>query len=183
MMHQIDVPFPRSYWIVPGKFLAGCYPESKDQTETRSKLEGLLDCGIRYFINLMEEDEQDYSGEPFGHYEPVLGRLAKLRKIDVFCERLSIRDIDIPTQETMCTILDRIDEALRQEYPVYVHCWGGIGRTGTVVGCYLVRHGMARGEGALKMVKELRQNEPTAYLISPETKEQRNFVRLWRFGM
>ncbi|MFZ5949388.1 MAG: fused DSP-PTPase phosphatase/NAD kinase-like protein [Candidatus Rifleibacteriota bacterium] len=27
--------------------------------------------------------------------------------------------------------------------PVYVHCWGGLGRTGVVVGCWSRRHGEA----------------------------------------
>ena len=39
--------------------------------------------------------------------------------------------------------LTQRDEGLE---PVYVHCWGGIGRTGTVVGCWLVRHGMTGDE-------------------------------------
>lgn len=26
-----SVPFNRSYWVVPGKFLAGCYPGSEDR--------------------------------------------------------------------------------------------------------------------------------------------------------
>ncbi|WP_374108489.1 hypothetical protein [Nostoc sp. XA010] len=34
--------------------------------------------------------------------------------------------------------LPPIDRALNGQEKVYVHCWGGIGRTGIVVGCYLV---------------------------------------------
>ena len=29
---------------------------------------------------------------------------------------------------------------------MYLHCWGGVGRTGTVVGCWLVRHGRTGDE-------------------------------------
>ena len=46
-------------------------------------------------------------------------------------------------------ILDEIDGAILNGKTVYVHCLGGIGRTGTVVGCYLVRHGIAAGGKAL----------------------------------
>ena len=30
-----------------------------------------------------------------------------------------------------------------------MHCWGGIGRTGTVIGCYLVRYHHMRSPHAL----------------------------------
>jgi protein-tyrosine phosphatase len=62
--------------------------------------------------------------------------------------------------------------------PVYVHCRGGRGRTGTVVGCYLVRHGLT-GQGALERIKELRRNEPTGHLPSPEAREQVEMVLSW----
>ena len=34
------------------------------------KLQGLLDCGIRCVINLMEPDERDHDGLPFLDYAP-----------------------------------------------------------------------------------------------------------------
>jgi hypothetical protein len=64
--------------------------------------------------------------------------------------------------------------------PVYVHCWGGKGRTGTVVGCYLVRHGIAEGEAALKAIQKMRRNDPKAHEPSPETREQCDFVLRWK---
>ena len=59
--------------------------------------------------------------------------------------------------------------------PVMVHCWGGIGRTRVIVGCWLARHGWP-GAAALKRLAELRRGEPTGYRSSPETTEQRAFV-------
>jgi len=63
-----NVPFPRSYWVEPGKLLAGCYPDEDDE-ESRRKLRGLVDCGIRQVVALMETDEKDYHGNPFVPYE------------------------------------------------------------------------------------------------------------------
>ena len=40
----------------------------------------------------------------------------------------------------MLAVLDAIDIALCEGHGVYIHCWGGVGRTGTVVGCWLKRH-------------------------------------------
>jgi protein-tyrosine phosphatase len=47
--------------------------------------------------------------------------------------RIPVRDVDIPSPDTMRSILDAIDSAIDRCQPVYVHCWGGRGRTGTVV--------------------------------------------------
>ena len=79
----------------------------------------------------------------------------------------------------MDAILDAIEQAHSREQPVYVHCWGGRGRTGTVVGCYLAEQGIAAGEDALKMIVRLRRREETSTTSSPETDAQREMVRTW----
>ena len=86
--------------------------------------------------------------------------------------------METPTQEEMAGILDTIDAALDAGHTVYVHCYGGIGRTGTVIGCYLVRHGMS-GEEALEEIAGLRQGTPDGWKRSPETEPQRQMVQNW----
>jgi protein-tyrosine phosphatase len=81
----------------------------------------------------------------------------------------------------MQLILDKIDTALDSGQVVYVHCFAGLGRTGTVVGCYLARHGIS-GEAALTEIARLRQDLPTARLRSPEVEIQRQMVRCWPVG-
>ena len=81
----------------------------------------------------------------------------------------------------MTRILDTIDTALAMGQSVYVHCAGGIGRTGTVVGCYLVRHGMP-GEAALEEIMRLRQVMPHGGSLSPRREPQRQMVRNWLIG-
>jgi protein-tyrosine phosphatase len=71
--------------------------------------------------------------------------------------------------------LDMIDAELAAGGVVYVHCRGGCGRTGMVVGCHLVRRGLA-GEVALARVEELCGGS------CPETDEQRAMVLGWRVG-
>lgn len=181
-MKQLAVPFDRSYWVEPGKLLAGCYPGDKNPNEAEAKLAGLLGFGIRLVINLMEEDELGHDGEPFVMYETTLRRLAKDSGTEVECIRMPIQDLNTPNPEFMVIILDRIDRAITQEKPVFVHCWGGKGRTGTVVGCFLVRHGKASGEDVLLKIAKLRKNDPTSLQRSPETDSQRRMVKNWRKG-
>jgi hypothetical protein len=58
-----------------------------------------------------------------------------------------------------------------------------VGRTGIVVGCYLVRHGHTN-EQALAQVNKLFKTRPVNFYFSrsPETDIQIDFVRNWREG-
>jgi hypothetical protein len=169
-------PIPDSYWVVPGLLLAGEYPGARTDGEARAKLGALLDAGVRAFVDLTEAGE--YNLRP---YWPLLQGLAAERGIRVTHRRLAIPDMCAPTGAHMLAILDAVDAAVANQQPVYVHCYGGIGRTGTVVGCYLVRRG-AKGMAALAEIAQRRQGTPDGYRQSPETDEQRELVLAWREG-
>ena len=181
-MGELAVPFPRSYWVVPGKFLAGYYPGSRDSSTAERKLEGLLEHGVRHLINLMEEHERNFSGEKFLPYEQQLENLAAKADIPIKLVHMPIRDTDVPTVEGMVAILNEIDRGIRENPVLYLHCWGGRGRTGTAVACYLARHGIAVGEAALDLLSTLRQNDPISHLSSPETNMQAQFIHSWVKG-
>ena len=174
-------PFDRSYWVIPEKFLAGYYPGDRDPAVMKQKMRDLLDCGIRCTINLMEADERDHDGLPFRNYEPILKYLTD-GNLPVSCHRLPIVDLGVPSKDFMIQILDLIDTTLQQDHPIYIHCWGGRGRTGTVVGCWLVRHGIAEGESALEKIRELRRTDAKAHWPSPEMPDQIAMVLSWKKG-
>lgn len=177
--------FHRSYWVVPGQLMAGCYPGHPDKSEACIMARGLIDAGIHLVLNLMEETETDWSGKPFRPYDKLVSQYAKRMNIIVNFIRIPIKDTSVPDKSTMIHILDIIDQAIDAGHPVYIHCWGGHGRTGTVVGCYLVRHGIATGDEALKRINQLRQEwcDPTyPKNASPETLEQIKMVLHWQNG-
>jgi hypothetical protein len=177
---ETELPFTRSYGVVRGKLIAGCYPGDLDPIQARMKLDGLARCRVGLVINLTEANEIGRSGKPFVDYRPALNEIVQTNGHDIQCERLSIRDMDVPTPTHMQMILNRIDQANAAKQVVYVHCWGGKGRTGTVVGCYLARHGMAVGDAALTLLNELTKASSYDFGDVPQTEAQCEFVRNWK---
>jgi len=173
----VAAPTPWSYWVVQGRLLAGAYPGSPDPAEHRNKLQALLDVGVRTFINLMEENETNYQGRPFAPYDRLVEELCP----EACCCRFAVADLSIPSVEQMKSILEAFDQSLDADRPIYVHCWGGVGRTGTVVGCWLLRHGLTTHDTVLRGLQQLRQqDQERGYRESPETPEQRRFVQAWQ---
>ncbi|RPJ44684.1 MAG: protein phosphatase [Chloroflexi bacterium] len=172
------VPFPHSYWVIPGRLLAGPYPGALRVESAEPRLSNLVDCGIRYVINLMETNEVNHQGQAFVPYIETLNRFAARNGTKVRMKRYPIRDGSVPTPAIMKQILDDIDAQMASGCPVYVHCWGGKGRTGSVIGCFLVRHNLATHETVIQRLDHLRRNI-RPYQIVPESEEQRAFVRAW----
>jgi hypothetical protein len=175
------LPFPRSYRVEHGRFLAGFLPGDAEPAQARVKLAALADCGVTSVINLMEEDEKDHSVQPFVDYRPALQEVAAQRGVKIEWMRRAIPDLGVPAVSEMAETLDLLDAA-RHDGCVYVHCWGGRGRTGTVVGCWLARHGIAAGDGVLQRLAELTAHNRPSFRTIPETPAQRDFVRQWKEG-
>lgn len=169
-----NLPIPESYWVTDGLFLAGEYPASYDAETARRRLEAFLEAGIRTFINLTQPHE-------LPSYSAILKEQSHIYDYDLAYRRFPIRDHGVPSPLVMSQILDAIEDSIMNGKPVYAHCWGGVGRTGLVVGCYLIRRGLSP-EQAIQRLDELYKTRPTNYFLptSPETEEQFDFIRNWR---
>jgi len=169
-----DKPIPESYWVLPGEFLAGAYPiSSMDETVAHLCLAAFLETGITSFFDLTREGE-------LPPYLSILQEEALRHNISIQYRRLTIQDKGLPVHEQMAVLLDSLDAALAAGDKIYLHCWGGIGRTGTAVGCWLARHGLT-GPQAIIRLNELYQtaDQSLIYPRSPETDAQLNFVLRW----
>lgn len=174
-MQEIEKPFNSCYWVVPGLFLAGKHPTSLSYRERmRENLRRLLDAKIKVFIDLTEVDQ-------ILSYQELLVEESQLN--NQLAEYLSvpIPDSGVPSVAAMKFILDCIDKSIEAGNAVYVHCHAGIGRTGTVVGCYLVRHGMT-GEQAIEEIARLRQDCFNSFLQSATSVVQCEMVLNWQTG-
>ena len=164
-------PIEMCYWVLPGKLLAGEYPRDLNEESSREKLRQLTDAGVSAFIDLTEPNEPTLHGlmKPYAHLLDGPSHL-----------RFAIRDRCIPASPELAkAALDAIDAHIAAGRTVYVHCWGGVGRTGTIIGCWLARH-YEPGQAALDRLTELWQDNPKSRTrCSPETPNQVQYVLEW----
>jgi hypothetical protein len=93
--------------------------------------------------------------------------------------RFAIPDVDIVSDEGYAKILAHLRTELDAGKGVYVHCWGGKGRTSTVIGCWLTENGGLDYETALQRMNELRAATRKAHDPVSETPAQRDVLRRW----
>jgi protein-tyrosine phosphatase len=147
-------------WIEPGRLLAGRHPCAAGD-EAHDSVGRLAEEGVTLVLDLTEEGELD----PYDTELPD-----SIRRM---C--MPVKDFTAPPAEVVLRALDAIDEELEADGVVFVHCFAGCGRTGVVVGCWLVRHG-AEPRDALARVAASRG------LGCPQTLEQRLAVLDWEPG-
>ena len=167
----MERPLANSYWVLPGRFLAGEYPsgrEAPDSDAGRARIGRLVAAGISCIVDLTELGE-------FPSYDQLLPpTVTHLRR--------GIPDTRVPRHPALMRgILDEIASALAGDRVVYVHCRAGIGRTGTVVGCFLAEHGLD-GERALRELNRLwtlQCARAATWPEVPQTEEQADYIRQW----
>jgi hypothetical protein len=165
-------PVAGSYWV-QDRLVAGPYPGGRHEHSLRARLRLLLEAGVTHFLDLTESGEKGLAP-----YKGILRMEAAAAGLRIEYARAPIHDFDIPTIAQMREVLDLLDAAIAGGHTVYVHCYAGIGRTGTVVGCFLVRHGLS-GREALDEIAALRRGLGSEAQPSPITAEQRAMVLNW----
>jgi atypical dual specificity phosphatase len=135
--------------VAPG--VLGCaYPR------TERALAALSGSGVRLLVNLHERPHDPARIE--GH---------SLKEV-----HLPVKDFAAPSPEQIERGMEAILEALAAGEAVAVHCGGGLGRTGTMLACYLAS---SEGLGAEEAVQRVRALRPG----SVETPAQLTAVRGW----
>jgi Swiss Army Knife protein, DSP-PTPase phosphatase domain len=176
-------PLRGTYWVLPGQILAGEYPGETELAVTEKRLRALIGAGVRTFIDLTDEDEISEDAKIIPPYRSILRQVSAAELAEITYANIPIEDRGVPSPWTLRCILDVIDRSIADENIVFVHCWAGRGRTGTVVGCYMKRHGLAQDGDVIQKLAQLRKNLPNAGETSPHTKEQIRMVVTWKKGI
>ena len=147
-------PTPWSNWVIPGRVLAGAYPASLDDAETERILTTLLELGVNTFVCLQAEvniNTPEHAWRAQHGLRPYIKDAQKIlskahetgnpkitqQKIDFL--HLPIIDGNVTTDSAMNRLAEDVMERVLKGEKLYIHCWGGHGRTGTLVAVMLGR--------------------------------------------
>ena len=128
-----QILLPHFRWLVEDKLAATSYPEPDDAFILLYRM------GIRAILNLSEAPLHDET----------------LRKIGLRSTHIPVVGFTTPTLEQVKQSLSMISWHLKSDLPVVVHCVAGLGRTGTILACYLVSQG-ASAEHAITSIRAWR---------------------------
>jgi len=161
-------PIPNSYWVEPGRVLAGEHPDGGSEAATRQRLAALHAAGVRTFVDLTEPDE-------LPAYRTWLPG-------GVGYEAFPMPDHSLPRSAAQMRAIQDALARLKKDSggAIYVHCRAGIGRTGMTVGCYLREQGHAPRAAIQQLNRLWQQNARSARWPSiPETPAQERYILEW----
>lgn len=167
MMEQNNIAVTsRANWVLQGRLIQGAHPSSLDDDVHIELLDTILKTRVNTFVSLLEEDEQSM----FRPYEEYVKMLA-FKRIKFI--KLPIPDMGITEDRRIWKLAKHIVRRLQTSNDVfYVHCWGGHGRSGTLVSLVLVLLGMS-AEKAIRYVNRCHKSRSyNGDVPSPQTLEQ-----------
>lgn len=127
-------------WLIPEKLAGSAIPTSFDE------IKWVLDEGVKSIVTIREEPlDEDWISEM--NYLHVLSD-----------------DMGVPSFDDLKTSVDYVHEKIQNNEPVMVHCLAGLGRTGTILACYLIKYEKMSAEDAIQHVREKRRGSIQSFV-------------------
>ena len=159
-----------AWWVEPGRLLAGEYPGARTPEKAAEKLRLLVEAGVDSIVDLTTP------WDGLASYREALEAVAENAGRQVRHFAHPIPDMSVIDHDGYDEILASIRDEINSGRVVYVHCWGGKGRTSTVVGCLLIDDGLDY-ESAIARIAELRAGTRKAIDACPESPAQHRVLR------
>jgi hypothetical protein len=121
-------PTPGTHWVIPGRLAAG---KSAGGFPSTSLID-LVNAGVDTFVSLQES----YHEYGCTDYRQTLRNIAKKPDFPphpINFLHFPIPDFGVVKDQDMLALTNQLVDLLRNGRSLYVHCYGGHGRTGTVL--------------------------------------------------
>ena len=127
-------------WIIEDKLAGSAIPTSKDE------INWLHEQGVKSIVTIREEPlDENWVGE--------------MKYLHVHSN-----DMGVPTFDDLKESVDFIHKRIEDNEPVMVHCLAGLGRTGTILACYLIKYEKMSAEDAIQHVREKRHGSIQSFV-------------------
>ena len=119
-------------WLIAEKLAGSAIPTSFDE------IKWVLDEGVKSIVTIREEPlDEDWIK-------------------DVNYLHIHSNDMGVPEFDDLTRAVDFVHERITNNEPVMVHCLAGLGRTGTILACYLIKYQKLSADDSIQKVRKSR---------------------------
>jgi len=140
-------------WIIEEKLAGSAIPTSKEE------IDWVKQEGVKSIVTIREE--------------PLEDEWIK----DVNYLHVHSNDMGIPEFSDLVNSVDFIHQRITNEEPVMVHCLAGLGRTGTILACYLIKYEEMTAGDAIEKVRQERHGSIQSFSQEERIFRFEKFVR------
>jgi len=127
-------------WLIEGKLAGSAIPTSKDE------IKWLQEQGVKSIVTIREVPlDDDWVDE--------------MKYLHVLSD-----DMGVPSFDDLKNSVEYVRERIQNNEPVMVHCLAGLGRTGTILACYLIKYEKMSAENAIQHVREKRHGSIQSFV-------------------
>ena len=126
-------------WIIENKLAGSAIPTSIDEVQWA------IEQGVKSIVTIREDPLDDVWVK------------------DVNYLHVSSNDMGVPEFTDLTFAVDFIHRRITNSEPVMVHCLAGMGRTGTLLACYLIKYQKMSANEATEKVREKRPGSIQSY--------------------